>query len=79
MKQLTIRGVPETVAWRLEAMSRERGRSVNATVLEILEKALGVDSRRQALERYATWTSEDLAELQTTLAGQRLVDAKLWR
>lgn len=79
MKQLTIRGVPETVARRLEAISRERRTSVNATVLEILEKAVGVDGRREALERYATWTAEDLAELQKALAGQRAIDAKLWR
>lgn len=77
-KQLTIRGVSEETGRRLEGLSRARGQSVNATVLDILEAAVGVDERRQRLARYATWTPEDLAEFNEALATQRLVDDSLW-
>ncbi len=78
-KQLTIRGVSDEVGQRLESLSRARGQSVNATVLEILEAAVGVDERRRRLARYATWTPEDLAEFSEALAAQRTVDDPAWR
>jgi plasmid stability protein len=78
-RQLTVRGVPEDVAERLESLSRSRGRSVNATVLEILKHAVGIDERKKHLARYTTWTEEDLAEFERILADQRRIDEELWR
>ncbi|HEX9688262.1 MAG TPA: Arc family DNA-binding protein [Thermoanaerobaculia bacterium] len=78
-RQLTVRGVPEDVAERLESLSRSRGRSVNSTVLEILKDAVGVHERKKRLARYATWTEEDLADFERALADQRRIDEELWR
>ena len=78
-KQLTIRGVSREIALRLESISRARGQSVNATVLQVLEDALGTQQRKQRLEKYATWTNEDLAEFQEILSDQRRIDNELWR
>jgi plasmid stability protein len=78
-KQLTIRGVSDEVGKRLENLSRARGQSLNATVLAILEGAVGVDERRRRLARYTTWTVEDLAEFNEALAVQRTIDDPLWR
>ncbi|MEA2562799.1 MAG: hypothetical protein QOH06_4303 [Acidobacteriota bacterium] len=78
-RQLTVRGVPDEVVQRLESLSRARGQSLNTTVLSILGSAVGVDERRQRLERYTTWTQEDLEEFNETLAPQRTIDDALWR
>ena len=78
-RQLTIRGVPDDVAERLERLSRARGRSVNATVNEILEESLGDSPRRRRLAGYVTWTPEQLDEVSASLAQQRTVDDELWR
>ena len=78
-KQLTVRGVPDEVGKRLEGLSRAKGQSVNRTVLEILESAVGGDERRRRLERYATWSRADLAEFEATVAAQRRIDDELWR
>jgi plasmid stability protein len=78
-KQLTIRGVSEELGSRLRHASRTKGQSVNATVLEILAAAVGVDERRSRLARYVTWSQEDLAELDQALAAQRTLDDPLWR
>lgn len=78
-RQLTIRGVSDEVGQRLESLSHARGQSLNATVLEILEAAVGVDERRRRLARYATWTQEDLKEFNDALAAQRIIDDPLWR
>lgn len=72
-KQLTIHGVPDEVGRRLEVLSRERGQSVSATVLSILESAVDYRERRRHLERYATWTEDDRVELAAALAAQRVV------
>jgi plasmid stability protein len=76
--QLTIRGVPDEVRRRLESLGKARGKSLNATVLEILDHAFDVDERRRRLARYATWTSDDLQEFEEALAAQRVIDAGLW-
>ena len=77
-KQLTIRGVPEEVAARLARISEEQGRSVNSTVLEILKGAVGVQERRDRLQRMATWTDQDMVEFQEALKAQRVIDDELW-
>jgi plasmid stability protein len=78
-RQLTIRGVSEEVGRRLESVSRAKGQSVNATVIEILSAAVGVDERRRRLARYVTWNQEDLAEFNEALVAQRSFDDPLWR
>lgn len=77
--QLTIRGVSEELSRRLTRLSRERGQSINTTVLAILEDALDIQARRRRLARYATWTPADMKEFDDTLADQRVVDDDLWR
>lgn len=77
-KQLTVRGVPEDVAIRLARISEERGRSVNSTVLEILQDAVGVQERRTRLKRMVTWTDKDLVEFEKALEAQRVIDEDLW-
>ena len=78
-RQLTIRGVPDDVVQRLESLSRARGQSLNRTVLSILESAVGVEERRRRLERYTTWTQEDLEEFNEALTPQRTIDDARWR
>ena len=77
-KQITIRGPSEELTRRLKALSRARGESLNATILHLLEHALGAQERRARLARAATWTPEDAAEFDAALRAQRVIDAELW-
>ena len=77
-RQLTIRGVSDEVSRQLARLSQDRGQSLNATALQILEDALGIDARRERLRRYATWSPADLVEFEEALAGQRVIDDGLW-
>lgn len=76
---MTIRGVPEEVAGKLLRLSRECGVSLNALVLEILSQAVRMDARRERLACYATWTSEEFAQVMYSLATQRVIDESSWR
>jgi plasmid stability protein len=79
MKQITVRGVPEELGRRLEGVSKARGKSLNATVLELLAKAVGLGDRRAWLERFTTWGPEEVDELDRASRAQRAIDAKLWK
>ena len=59
-------------------MAEVQGQSVNATALRLLERATGIDGRRERLARYTTWTAADVAELDGAVAAQRTIDRKLW-
>ena len=78
-KQVTVRGVSPELGRRLTEIARSRGKSVNATVLDILEGAAGLDPRRAWLRRFMTATPQDVRELDAAVMAQRKVDAKLWK
>jgi plasmid stability protein len=79
-KQVTVRNVSPALSQRLEELAQKRGQSVNATVLDILSAAVGLDveTRRVRLARYTTWTDADLHEFTDALSQQRVIDEKLW-
>ncbi len=70
-RQITVRGLSDELGLRLASLGRERGQSVNTTVLGILENAVGIEARRGRLERYATWSAADVAGFDRALASQR--------
>ena len=78
--QLTIRGVPPEVRKQLDALSRARGTSLNATVVDILRKAVDAEARRERIRtRYGGWTKQDLQEFEALVKEQRQIDESLWR
>lgn len=79
MKQITVRGVPDELGRRLAEVSEASGKSLNATVLGLLARAVGLDDRRAWLERFTTWSPEEVAELDQASRAQRAIDAKLWK
>jgi len=81
MRNLSIRNVPEDLARRLEEARRERNRSLNQTVLDLLSQALGVGSGRSngLAELAGTWSAEEVADFEAALAFTSEVDDELWR
>ncbi len=78
-KQITIRNPSVELSRRLRELSQARNQSLNATILHLLEEALGLHERRERLERYATWSEADREEFDRSLRAQRVVDSELWR
>ena len=76
--QITVRKVPEELARRLAKLAEATGRSINATVLDLLERATGIDGRRARLERYTTWSRADAEDFEQALREQRTIDPKIW-
>lgn len=76
--QITVRNVPKELARRLAKLAEASGRSINATVLDLLERATGIDGRRARLARYTTWSKQDVEEFDGALRVQRTIDPGLW-
>ena len=78
-RQITLRHPSPELARRLKTLADARGKSLNSTILELLEEAVGIEARRDRLVRWATWTDEDAAEFDAALKAQREVDVEAWR
>jgi hypothetical protein len=76
--QITVRNVSKELARRLAKLAEASGRSINATVLDLLERATGIDGRRARLERYTTWSKADVEDFDRSLRAQRTIDPGLW-
>ena len=77
--QITVRNVPKELARRLAKLAASNGRSLNATVIALLERATGIDGRRALLERYTTWSKQDVEDFDGSLRVQRTIDRELWK
>jgi hypothetical protein len=78
-KQITIRNPSDELARRLREIGRARNQSLNTTILQLLEQAVGLCERRERLGRYATFNDADRREFEAALAAQRGIDEELWR
>jgi hypothetical protein len=78
-KQITIRNPSPELSRRLREISEARNESLNATVLRLLEEAVGTIERRERLRKYMTWTRADQAEFEKALNAQRAIDDAMWR
>lgn len=83
MKHLTIRQIPPELSHALEREVRRRGNSLNQTVKDLLERALGLgpDGRYDnGLGRFAgTWSEGDVAELDAATEIFERIDEEAWR
>ena len=83
MKHLTIRNVSPELARALEEEKQHRGASLNRTVLDVLERALGVGRGRRRsnglAELAGTWSDEEHERFEAAIASTEQIDEELWR
>jgi len=83
MKHLTIRNVSPELAEALGEQKQSRGTSMNRTVLDLLEQALGVGNTRRRSNGLAalagTWSEEEFERFEEAIAAHEQVDEELWR
>jgi hypothetical protein len=82
MKHLTIRNVPKRLADALNRERRKRDASLNTTVIDLLNRSLGVSGdgpRSNGLADLAgTWSQEDQREFDAAVASLESVDDEMW-
>ena len=84
MSSFIIHSLDETTMSLLKQRSKMRNLSLNQTVKEILESALGVrpkevqDSRDRFLQFCGKWTNEDLEEFNSATSDFSVINEKEW-
>jgi plasmid stability protein len=89
-KQVTLRGIDDRLDRALRDEATRRGRSLNRTVLDLLEEATGlaeVESNGAVPARrfhdldhlIGTWSTEEADEFDRYLKESRRIDDELWR
>lgn len=82
MKTLTIRNVPKRLADALNRERRRKDASLNATVLDLLSRSLGVTEsgpRSNGLAAYAgSWTDAELRQFEAAVAPLDAIDDDMW-
>ncbi len=86
MATLSVRGVDPETARLLKESAEKAGSSVNAQVLELIQRGLGLAPCRGAKGQYrdldplaGTWGDEDVRAFEAATAAFEEVDEELWR
>ena len=85
MRHLSVRNLPPKLARALDRERKRRGQSLNQTVLELLELALGVASGSEhpfsnGLAKLAGgWSDADVKAFRQATAVFERVDPHLWK
>ncbi|MCW8800572.1 MAG: hypothetical protein OQK71_06575 [Desulfobacter sp.] len=82
MNQITLRQIPENVDALIRQLSKEQKKSINKTIIELLEKALGVSrdsSKKRNLSQLAgTWSDRESEEFKKNTAQFDKIDWEIW-
>lgn len=87
MKAITLRNLPPELARTIRQKAEEQGTSINKAVIKLLEEGTGIRDKKKGKKQphddlntlAGSWTKEEAAEFDKTLASQRTIDPDLWR
>ena len=86
MKAVTLRNLPPEITRIIRQKADERRTSINKVVISLLEKSAGVQRKtRETIVHHdldalaGSWTREEAAGFNRTLAKQRAIDPDLWQ
>ena len=86
MKNISLRGLDQELAGRLQQTAKSEGKSVNQLVLETLRRHFGLDRTKRFTRVYhdldalfGTWSDEDYETIQGRIDADRRIDAELWK
>lgn len=83
MSQITLRGLPDQVEQEIRRRAAREQRSINQTILLLLQEALGIDAvgdRRRDLSHLAgTWDERDARQFDAAIAVFETIDPEVWQ
>lgn len=84
MMAITLRNLPKKLDQTIQKRAKEKGISVNKTVIALLEVQLGMKPKKPSVEYHdldnlaGAWTKAEAAAFDKTLTKQRAIDPELW-
>ena len=86
MTNLSVRGVDDTAVSRLKDQAKSRGISLNAYLVELIQRSAGVRTKAGRHPEYrdlddlaGTWTPEDVDDFTESQRAFERIDEELWR
>lgn len=86
MKAITIRNISPQVIRLIERKAKEKGTSINKTVVSLLEECTGMRRKKKGETLYhdldalaGSWTREEVTAFEKALAQQREIEPDLWK
>ena len=86
MKAVTLRGLPPNVAEAIRKEANRKGMSLNKAVISLLENRVGAREKKIRQTRHhdlddlaGSWSKQEAAEFDKSLADQRTIDPDLWK
>ena len=83
MSQITLRKIPENIEKQIRALSKKSNSSLNSTIIELLEKALGTGrktrNKRDLSKLVGTWNREQAKEFEENTRIFEQIDEEIWR
>lgn len=85
MGAMTIRGLDDMTMKALKDKAKQEGSSINAALLKILRKELGVEKKRHTVVYHdldhlaGTWDRKDFAEFRKNVEDFEKIDEKMWK
>jgi plasmid stability protein len=85
MGVMTVRGLDENTIKALKEKAKQEGTSINAALVKILRKELGIEKKRHTVVYHdldhlaGTWDKKDLAEFQKNVEDFEKIDEKMWK
>ena len=87
MNQLTVRGLDDELAERIQRLAKRDGTSLNQAALKLLRKGAGLADPAQRADTVGssldhligTWSEDEAAELDAALEEFKVIDEAAWR
>ena len=84
MQAITIRNMPPQIGQAIRKRAGEKGVSLNKAVISLLEEGLGLGKRKRETIHHdldhlsGTWSEEEAAIFERSLARARAIDKEVW-
>ncbi len=82
MNQITLRQIPDNIDILIRVLSKKQNKSINKTIIALLEKALGLkdnsDKKRDLSKIAGTWDKSQSKEFIKNTAMFDKIDREIW-
>ncbi len=82
MSQITLRKIPSNIEQQIRLISKKNRSSLNQTIIELLEKALGTEGesrkKRDLSKNFDTWNEAEVSQFNDAMKPFEKIDDEVW-
>lgn len=85
MKSITVHGMEDALAKRLQLQAQAQGQSLNKTIKQLLAKSLGMRYKKKSFPKHdfsefcGVWSEKDYKEFEKNTALFEKIDKEDWK